>query len=60
MLISMFIPLPKDGTALHNQVHSESISPVLLFYARVRDSNTYLTNYDRQLLVLVSIPKLIV
>jgi hypothetical protein len=57
----MFIPLPKDGMALHNQDHgSESISPVLLFYIRVRDSNKYLTNYDRQLLVLVLIPKFVV
>jgi hypothetical protein len=57
----MFIPLPKDGMALHNQDHgSESIGPVPLFYIRVRDSNKYLTNYDRQLLVLVLIPKFVV
>jgi hypothetical protein len=57
----MFILLPKDGTALHNQDHgSESISPVPLFYTRVRDSNKYLTNYDRQLLVLVLTPKFVV
>jgi len=58
MLISMFIPLPKDGMALYNQDHgSESISPVHTFYTRVCDSNKYLTNYDRQLPVLVLIPK---
>jgi hypothetical protein len=61
MLISMFISLPKDGMALRNQVHrSESISPVPLFYTRVRDSYKYLTNYDHQLLVLVLIPKFFV
>ena len=61
MLISIFIPLPKDGMAIHNQDHgSESISPVPLFYTRARDSNKYLTNYDRHLLVLVLIPKFVV
>jgi len=57
----MFIPLPKDGMALHNQDHgSESVSPVPPLYTRVRDSNKYLTNYDRQLPVLVLIPKFVV
>jgi len=57
----MFILLPKDGMALHNQDHgSESVTPVPLFCTRVRDSNKYLTNYDRQLPVLVLIPKFVV
>jgi hypothetical protein len=53
----MFIPLPKDGMTLHNQDHGSESAP--LFYTRVRDSNKYLTNYDRQLLVLVLIPKFV-